>query len=287
VTSQEVVERHKSAGRYFEAGEIRSFVREGGDGDPVVLIHGVPSSSFLYRKVIDELAARGLRGIAFDLPGLGLADRPPDFDYTWTGLGRFAGHAVDGLDLDRFHLVVHDIGGPVGLELAAAAPERIRSLTVLNTVVEVDGFKRPWSMEPFARRGIGEAYLTTMTTPAFRMLFNLQGVANRRAVPKEEVYAYVDLLKRDDGGRAFLKIMRGFERTRAKQDLYVGALRDVPYPVQIVWGAKDPALPLETHGEATRRVAGLDEIHALPAKHFLQEDQAPALAEHVAELASR
>jgi pimeloyl-ACP methyl ester carboxylesterase len=287
VTSQEVVERHKSAGRYFEAGEIRSFVREGGDGDPVVLIHGVPSSSFLYRKVIDELAARGLRGIAFDLPGLGLADRPPDFDYTWTGLGRFAGHAVDGLDLDRFHLVVHDIGGPVGLELAAAAPERIRSLTVLNTLVEVDGFKRPWSMEPFARRGIGEAYLTTMTKPAFRMLFNLQGVANRRAVPKEEVYAYVDLLKRDDGGRAFLKIMRGFERTRAKQDLYVGALRDVPYPVQIVWGAKDPALPLETHAEAARRVAGLDEIHALPAKHFLQEDQAPALAEHVAELASR
>jgi pimeloyl-ACP methyl ester carboxylesterase len=287
VTSQEVVERHKSAGRYFEAGEIRSFVREGGDGDPVVLIHGVPSSSFLYRKVIDELAARGLRGIAFDLPGLGLADRPPDFDYTWTGLGRFAGHAVDGLDLDRFHLVVHDIGGPVGLELAAAAPERIRSLTVLNTLVEVDGFKRPWSMEPFARRGIGEAYLTTMTKPAFRMLFNLQGVANRRAVPKEEVYAYVDLLKRDDGGRAFLKIMRGFERTRAKQDLYVGALRDVPYPVQIVWGAKDPALPLETHAKAARRVAGLDEIHALPAKHFLQEDQAPALAEHVAELASR
>ena len=97
----------------------------------------------------------------------------------------------------------------------------------------------------------------------------------------------MDLLKRDDGGRAFLKIMRGFERTRAKQDLYVGALRDVPYPVQVVWGAKDPALPLEKHGEATRRAAGLDEIHALPAKHFLQEDQAPAVAEHVAELASR
>lgn len=287
MTSREVVERHKSAGRYFEAGEIRSFVREDGDGDPVVLMHGVPTSSFLYRKVIDELAARGLRGIAFDLPGLGLADRPPDFDYTWTGLGRFARNAVDALGLDRFHLVVHDIGGPVGFELAAAAPERIHSLTVLNTLVEVDGFERPWSMEPFARRGIGEAYLATMTRPAFWVLFNLQGVANRHAVPREEVYAYVDLLKRDDGGRAFLKIMRGFERTREKQGLYVGALRDVPYPVQIVWGAKDPALPLETHGEAARRVAGLDEIYALPAKHFLQEDQAPAVAERVAELASR
>ena len=52
--------------------------------------------------------------------------------------------------------MVHDIGGPVGFELAAAAPERVRSLTVLNTLVEVDGFRRLWSMEPFARRGIGE-----------------------------------------------------------------------------------------------------------------------------------
>jgi haloalkane dehalogenase len=285
VTSQEVVERHKSAGRFFDAGGIRSFVREDGEGEPVVLLHGVPASSFLYRKVISELAARGARGVAFDLPGLGLADRPPDFDYSWTGLGRFVGTAVDALGLDRFHLVVHDIGGPAGFELAAAAPERIRSLTVLNTVLEVDGFERPWTMEPFARRGIGAAYLATLTKPAFRALFNLQGVADRHAVPRDEAYAYVDLLKRDDGGRAFLKIMRGFERTRAKQHLYVSAVRDVPYPVQIVWGARDPALPMEKHGEAVRRAAGVDKIHALPAKHFLQEDQAPAVAERVAALA--
>jgi haloalkane dehalogenase len=287
VKSREVVERHKSAGRFFDAGKIRSFVREDGDGDPVVLVHGVPASSFLYRKVIDELAARGLRGIAFDLPGLGLADRPEDADYSWTGLGRFARDAVDALGLERFHLVVHDIGGPVGFELAAAQPERIRSLTVLNTLVEVHGFERPWSMEPFARPGIGRAYLATMTKPAFRALFNLQGVANRRAVPKPEVYAYVDLLKREDGGRAFLRIMRGFERTAAKQALYESALRDVPYPVQVVWGARDPALPAAKQGEAARRIAGLDRIHKVPAKHFLQEDQAPAVADYVAALAER
>lgn len=53
-----------------------------GDGPPVVCLHGVPASSFLYRKVVPELAARGLRGLAFDLPGLGLAERPQDFDYS-------------------------------------------------------------------------------------------------------------------------------------------------------------------------------------------------------------
>lgn len=71
--------------------------------------------------------------------------RPPvDFDYTWTSLGRFALAAVDELGLDRFHLVVHDIGGPVGVEVAAAVPERVKSLTVLNSPVEVDRFRRPW-----------------------------------------------------------------------------------------------------------------------------------------------
>ena len=67
--------------------------------------------------------------MSFDLPGLGFADRPSDFDYTFTGLGRFAVAAVDVLGLDRFHLVVHDAGGPVGFELAAAIPDRVRSLT--------------------------------------------------------------------------------------------------------------------------------------------------------------
>jgi pimeloyl-ACP methyl ester carboxylesterase len=55
--------------------------------------------------------------------------------------------------------------------------------------------------------------------------------------------------------------------------------------VQIVWGANDPALKLAVHGEQARRAAGLEGIHTVPAKHFLQEDQAPAIAEHVARFA--
>jgi pimeloyl-ACP methyl ester carboxylesterase len=286
MTSAEVIERHRAAGREFEAAGVRSFVREEGDGEPVVCLHGVPACCFLYRKVLAELASHGLRGVAFDLPGLGLAARPAEFDYTWTGLGRFCAAAVDALGLERFHLVLHDIGGPVGLEVAAAMPERVRSLTILNsTLIEVDTFKRPWSMEPFARRGIGKVYLRTLTKPAFRLLMGLQGIQDRRAVPNQEIDAYVDLLRREDGGRAFLRIMRGFERTADKRRLYVGAVRDVPYPVQIVWGENDPALKLSVHAEQIRRAAGLERVHTVPAKHFLQEDQAPAVARHVADLA--
>ena len=248
-----------------------------GGGEPVVCFHSVPASCFLYRKVLRALASRGLRGIAFDLPGLGLADRPATFDYTWTELGRFCVAAVDALGLDRFHLVVHDIGGPVGFELAAVIPERVASLSVLDTLVEVDTFKRPWSIEPFARRGIGEMYVHTLSKSAFRMLMRRRGIQDP-GPSRAEVDAYVDLLHMGDGGHALLKIMRGFERTRAKRDLYIGVLGDGRYPVQIVSGADDQALKLAVEGEATRRAAGVEKIHTVPAKHFLQEDQAPAFA---------
>jgi pimeloyl-ACP methyl ester carboxylesterase len=248
-------------------------------------MHGVPASSFLYRKVIAELAARGLRGVAFDLPGLGLAAGPQRFDYSWTGLGKFSAAAVEQLELGRFHLVVHDIGGPIGFEVAAAMPERIKSLTILNTMIEVEQFHRPWMMEPFARRGVGELWLESMIKPVFRQLMYYAGIRDRSATPPDELDAYVELLKREDGGRAFLKIMRGFERTAAKQDLYTAVVRGVPYPVQVVWGADDPALKLSVYGEQARRATAVETVHTVPAKHFLQEDQAPAIAERIAALA--
>ena len=282
MTTREVVERHEAAGRTFAAAGVRSFVLEEGAGPSVLCLHGVPSSSFLYRKLLPELAARGARGIAIDLPGLGLAERPESFDYSWTGLGKFASAAVDALGLDTFHLVVHDIGGPVGFELAATWPERVRSITLLNTLIEVDGFKRPWMMEPFARSGIGELWIKSMTGPAFRALFAYAGA---RGVPKEEVAAYVALLKRGDGGRAFLKVMRGFERTAAKQELYVRTLGDHRYPVQAVWGAHDPTLKLAAQGMEAKRITGAENFHPIPGRHFIPEDQAPVIAEHVARIA--
>jgi pimeloyl-ACP methyl ester carboxylesterase len=88
-----VIDAHLRSGYRLAVGGVETFVLDLGHGQPVVCLHGVPVSSFLYRKLIVELAARGLRGIAFDLPGLGLAERPAAFDYTWTGLGRFASAA--------------------------------------------------------------------------------------------------------------------------------------------------------------------------------------------------
>lgn len=285
--SDQVIDAHERAGRRIAVGSVNTFIREEGSGDPVLCLHGVPTSSFLYRKVLVELAQLDLRGVALDLPGLGLSDRPTDFDYSWSGLGEFVTRAVDVIGLDRFHLVVHDIGGPVGFEVAHRIPDRIRSLTVLNAPTAVASFARPWSMEPFAHRGVGKAWLAGLSKPMFRSLMRLQGVGDLSRVSTVELDAYVDLLKRGDGGKAFLSIMRDFERTAQAERRYVSVLRDQRYPVQIIWGEHDPALTVDHHGEQARILAGLERIHRLPGKHFFQEEQAPAIARLVADFADR
>ena len=272
---------HRAAGRGFSAAGVESFALDAGSGPTVVCMHGVPVSSYLYRKLVPSLAAQGLRGVAFDFPGLGLAERPEQFDYSWTGLGRFSVAAIDALGINDFHLVIHDIGGPVGLEVAAALRDRVRSITVLNTLIAVSNFKKPWPMRPFELPGVGELWLASMIKPAFRVLMRMVGVHDMNAVPAAELDAHVDLLKLGDGGKAFLKIMRSFETTEAKQALYASTVRDVPYPVQVIWGEHDTALKLKDHGQQAQAITGVETIHRLPGKHFLQEDCNDALVEKI------
>jgi pimeloyl-ACP methyl ester carboxylesterase len=279
----EAIESHRHAGREFEAGGVGSFAREEGEGEAVVLMHGVPVSSFLYRKVLPLLAERGLRGVAFDLPGMGLAEKPGAFDYTWTGLGRWTGEAIDALGIDRCHLVLHDIGGPIGLEWALRNRDRVRTLTVLDTLIDVAHFRRVWTMDLAAPPWIGPIWVATARPPLARWLFYMQGIGERSATPPHEVDAHFALLHRDHGGSSFRKIIRGFELTEEKERLYTEGLRDAGWPATILWADRDPAL-----GEDRRRVfedvLGT-EARVVSAKHFLQEDRAPAVADAVAELA--
>ena len=116
----------------------------------------------------------------------------------------------------------------------------------------------------------------------FRWLMRRQAISDPAAVTAAELDAYLVLLRRTDHGHAFLKIMRGFELTRTKRELYQRALRSDRYPVQVVWGALDPALPIETRGEQARTAAGLGQIRRIAGKHFFPEDHAAELADVVA-----
>jgi len=123
--------------RYADLGGLRLAYVEAGpaDGEPVLLLHGEPSWSFLYRKVMAVLASRGLRAIAADLIGFGRSDKPLD-----TGDHSYARHvewirafAFDKLDLREVTLVGQDWGGLIGLRLVAEHPDRFARVVAANT----------------------------------------------------------------------------------------------------------------------------------------------------------
>lgn len=285
VSTSDVVDAHRAAGTAFLSGGVTSFVRTAGDGPPVVCMHGLPASSFLYRRVLPELAARDLRGVAFDLPGLGLADRPDGFDYRIRGLGRWAAGALDSLGIDRYHLVLHDAGGPVGLEMALVDPGRVLSVTVLDTPLALA--KLPFRGELYAR--VAHHMVGPMASrAAWRRVMYRVGIDDRAAVPAAEVDAYRDLCLGDDGGKGYLDIMRVVRDEPMRTDAFRAILdsRHVHHPVRILWGMGDPILTVRHFGRVALDVTGLPSLTTMPGRHFLQEDRAPQVAEFVAATAA-
>lgn len=254
-----------------------------GEGPAVVCLHGVPASAFLYRKLLPELARRGLEGVAFDFPGLGFADRPVDFDYSWTGLADWMQTALDAAHIDAFHLVVHDIGGPIGFDFIRKHPQRILSLTVLNTLVYVARFTKPLVMRPFEMPVLGAVWVRMMDSPAIAPFFRWQGALSGPGY--SELRAYGELLRLGDRGRAFLDIMRSFETTEAFEARILPPLRDRTFPAQVIWGRYDTALPMRTRGADLKRALRLQsDVHAVAGKHFLQEDAYEDIAERIERL---
>ena len=284
---QNIIEKHERSGKYLNINGVKTFALDKGSGEAVFCIHGVPTSSYLYRKVIDSLAQKGYRGVSVDLPGLGLTDRPENFDYDFDNFSNFLTQALKELNIDRFHLVVHDIGAPIGFALAAKNLEKVQSLTILNSMIDIQNFKKPLVMRPFEKKILGEAELKTITHTTWPIMFSQMGVNDVSKIPSNEIKAYVDLLKRKDNGKAFLKIMRNFNQTEKFQALVLKALKNVDYPIQAVWGEDDPALTYDHYKEELAKYTDTQETHLLSSRHFLQEEVYEEIAEKIAVFARK
>jgi pimeloyl-ACP methyl ester carboxylesterase len=105
-----------------------------GDEEAVVFVHGNPGSSRDWDDLLERTGTFA-RAVATDMPGFGRADKPSGFDYTVQGYARFLAGALDSLGIRRAHLVLHDFGGPWGLTWAAANPDSLASVVLVNTGV--------------------------------------------------------------------------------------------------------------------------------------------------------
>ena len=182
--------------------------------------------------------------------------------------------------------MVHDAGGPVGFELALRTRERIRSLTILNTMIELP--RTPFPGELLARVSRGGVGRVVASPRAWRQLLYRVGVWDRSALSTAEIVAWRDLALGDNDGASYLEIMR-----RIREGHETGRWRDVvdaritPYPVQVVWGGHDPMLSISRYAWPILEATHLPSLTVLPACYLLQEDRAPQLAALIAEHTSR
>lgn len=276
-----LVEEHEAAGKRIVVDGQHIFVREEGEGEPVLLLHGVPSSSFLYRKMLPELAQHGLRAVSFDFPGVGLSDKPKDLDYDWHSLSKWVGRVVDTLALPPVHLVLHDIAGPVGAEWAIQNPVKVRSITVTNTLMDVAHFTPPFPMWTFRLPVLRHVVFSTMSPSIMLPIFRQSGVKNPDAVDEDVIASYIYLLKNNGGHHSFLAIMDGFDLTEQHRDYLRDGLLAIDKPMQLIWGEQEIAIP-KAQLDYIKQVFPLRAEHMVDARHFLQEEHPAVISAHIA-----
>jgi pimeloyl-ACP methyl ester carboxylesterase len=265
--------------RYVDVEGIRLHYLEAGAGEPVLLLHGWPTSSFLYRNVIGKVAEQH-RAIAPDLPGFGQSDKPLDASYSF----RFHAKILDGLlaalNVDTTGLVVHDLGGPIGLYWACHRPERIRKLALLNTVVYPQA---SWAVVLFVVSCRVPGLRSLLTSPWGLKAAMRIGVSDRQRVTEEVVRGVQAPFTTWDARRALLKAGYGLHPKGFKE--IEQRLPSLRVPVRVIYGERDWILP--DVARTMRRVARdlpQAEVTALPdCGHFLQEERPDEIGRMLAE----
>ena len=254
---------------YHDWDGIRLARVDEGDGPPVVFVHGEPTWSFLWRKVLPPVIAAGYRCIAPDLPGFGRSDKPSAIEwYTYDRHTEALTALLEALDVRDATLVVHDWGGPIGLRVAIEQPDRVGRIVAMDTGLFTghQPMSEGWlAFRDFVRR--------TEDLPI--------GLLVRRGChtdPGDEVAAGYEAPFRNPlakaGARAFPLILPtepgapgGAEGQRV-----LDALRADQRPRLLLWADSDPVLPLTT-GHAFAAALGGELAHVIGAAgHFLQED---------------
>lgn len=216
-------------------------VLEGGPqhhDEAIVFVHGNPGSGQDWAHLASE-AASFARVLAPDMPGFGQASKPANFNYTVEGYASCLGALMHACGIQRVHLVMHDFGGPWGLAWAAMNPERVLSVTLINTGV-LRGYQWHYMARIWRTPLLGELSMALMTRASF-------GLAMKHGNPRGLPTEFVDRMYGDlDAGtkRAVLKLYRATQPAGPQSEMLHETLRHSNRPALVVWGACDPYIPL-------------------------------------------
>jgi pimeloyl-ACP methyl ester carboxylesterase len=271
---------------------LNVFYREAGDANAptVLLLHGFPSSSHMFRELIPALAER-YHVVAPDLPGFGYSDAPDraKFEYTFDHLAEVIERFAEALGLRRYAIYVFDYGAPVGFRLALRHPERIAAIITQNGNAYLEGLSEGWNpiqaywQDPsLQNRTALRAFLAPETT---RWQYT-HGVPNPERLSPDAWTLDAALLARPGNDEIQLDLFGDYQSNVALYPKFQEYFRTRKPPLLAVWGKNDPFfLPPGAH--AFKRDIPDAEIHLLDAGHFALESQGPEIAAIIRDFLAR
>jgi len=274
----------RAAFHTVQADGVDIFYREAGpkDAPVMLLLHGFPSSSFMYRDLIPLLATR-YRVIAPDLPGFGFTTVPAERNYVYSfdRLADTLGAFVDALALTSYALYVFDYGAPVGLRLAARHPERVTALVSQNGNAYLEGLGGAWDpiraywAEPTAQHRAVVAEFLGMEGTKFQYL---QGLSDPSLVAPETYHLDLALMERPGNREIQLDLFLDYANNLKQYPAFQQFFRDYAPPTLVIWGKHDPFF-IPAGAAAFTRDNPNAQVTMLDTGHF-------ALETHVDEIAA-
>lgn len=270
---------------WFERDDAAIHYVDEGSGTPVLMLHGNPTWSYLYRHVIKELVGT-CRCIAPDYPGFGFSEHPPGYGYTPQEHAAWVTALIDHLRLDGFILVVQDWGGPIGLSVAVDRPESVAGMVILNTWCWPPDWHL-WSFSCVMGGPLGKLLHLNRNFFARRMV--PWGIARNDRKTPEVFKAYTDPFPTPQsrmGTYVFPRAIRKSATWLGSVEMKLPCLRGKP--VEMVWAMKDPAFGKERYIQRWQGYfpdAAVDRVE--DASHYLQEDCPDRVAAAVKRLLER
>ena len=241
-----------------------------GRGDVILLLHGIPTSSWLYRKMVDELVDGGHRVIAPDMLGFGSSDNPDGYEiYSPANHAKRIIELMDHLNVKTWTHVMHDAGGIWTWEVFKQSPERISRLVVLNTIIYKEGFSPPVRLQKggFTKFIMWLYRNRTASNILLEQLFDKALTGN--SLTEAELEGYQTPLQ--EGKTKAMYYF--FSNTCNELEDYDALLNSIDIPVSVIWGGGDDMLQWDPQKERVQKSLNVEDrdIHVLNGKHFIQE----------------
>lgn len=266
---------------------IGIFYREAGrkDRPTIVLLHGFPSSSHMFRDLIPKLAGQ-YHVVAADMPGYGYSDQPSldKFPYTFDAVATLMDHFLDSVGVSKYSIYIQDYGAPVGFKLLLKHPDRIQAIISQSGNAYEEGLSSFWaeSIVPYWKSKNPE------TEKKVRGLFTIETTKFQytKGFPHPEwlspdSYTFDQMtLDRPGNQEIQLALMYDYQNNVKQYSQWHETLRTAKIPVLAVWGKNDPIF-LPAGAEAFKRDAPGAEVHLIDSGHFALEDQSRLIANYI------